>query len=128
MNKYTESRDVVVDDISKPRAWLIDPVAHKVTLRDYEYTKLSIRDIVGLDAECFNLDNNHDNICWVSNIPTNGRYCWFFEMMGGAPYCERRYNQGLIFALGPHWDSGTISFYLRFYDRRKDEIIPYQIL
>jgi hypothetical protein len=111
----------------KPKAWEIDPVTQRVTPQDYEDIKPMIHEIVGPDARAFNLDN-HDNVLWASDVPTNSRFAYYFERMG-PPYCERRFSKGLIISLGqPPWDEGTIHYFLRIFDKRQDANIPCRIL
>ena len=120
MNKDTKENQ-------RAKVWEINPETRSITPREPEHIPDLISEVVGPDAKFLELDNN-DNVIWVSNTPTNPRFAFYFEMMG-PPYCERRYNQGLIISLGsPPWDSGSIHYYLRIFDKRQDVNIPYRIL
>jgi hypothetical protein len=110
--------------VIRPRAWEIDPVTQSVTPQEYERIKPIISEIVGVDAKALRLDNS-DNVVWVSEVPTNSRYAYYFERMGGM-FSNRRYNKGLIISLGPTaWDEDAIEYYLRIFDKRQDCNIPY---
>jgi hypothetical protein len=112
--------------VNTPKAWLIDPLAQTVSPQEYDHIKPLIHEIVGPDAQALKLDN-HDNVLWCSDIPTNSRFAYHLEMMG-PPYCERRYNKGLIISLGsPAWDEETIRCYLRMSDNRQLFDISYEI-
>ncbi len=105
------------EELTAPRAFLINPLDQSVT--PLEYTDTLVADTLGPLAEGYKLDNEN-NILWALDAPTNKRWSYHFEYMCD-PFSIRRYNLGLIIALGPEgqWDEGTIAEYLRFVDKEK---------
>jgi hypothetical protein len=104
------------DELTAPRAWLIDPENQTVTPQ--EYTAKLVSETLGPEAEGFNLDNNN-NILWCLQAPTNQRHAYYFARMV-EPFSVRRYNRGLIISLGPdgQWDKNVIADWLRWYDKQ----------
>jgi hypothetical protein len=98
------------------KAWVIDPVDQSITLSHEKHIESLVSEIVGDDAEDFNLDLNV--IWWRNNTDTNDRYAYYFERMGD-PFSVGRYSKGLIISVGPkYWDEDTINDCLRWYDKQ----------
>lgn len=75
-----------------------------------------ISDVVGEHAECYPLDN-HDNVLWYSNVPTNPRFAYYFE--GMIVLEVPRFSKALVVSLGPvYWDENTLRDWLQFYDKK----------
>jgi hypothetical protein len=97
------------------KAWIIDPETKSITEIQEPNMKLLVPEIVGDDAESFNLDNN-DNVVWLSDTDTNERYAFYFEMP--YPFDVRRYSKGLVVSLGPaYWSEEAIQNWLVWYDK-----------
>ena len=107
---------------SRAKVWLIDPIFQSISEVHTRHLESFIAENVGADAECYKLDNN-DNVVWMSDIDTNARYAYFWEMP--SPFDFKRYSRALVVSLYPNdaaesnWDLATIRDYLRWYDKKR---------
>ena len=75
------------------KAFIIDSVHQTISQMNNPNVQALITEIVGIDAEQYNLDN-HDNFVYVSDTNTNSRYAYYFEGMI-SELEEKRYSQGV---------------------------------
>lgn len=98
------------------KVFIIDPVYQGISEVSNPHIPSLIDEIVGVDAECFKFYSSHDNVTWLSDIDTNNRYGYYWEMP--YPFHVRRYSKALVVSLGPQfWDVETIEGWLRWHDK-----------